>query len=122
MKTTTEKDSLEDALRAFHARVRGSAPVAKLLVRWDRLVEVRVLGANARSFFLRSSAGEMRAPERAAERAADVVVVAVEDVLQGIFSGAKNPAREHLDGRLQVFGPQKDQLVLDAIVLLVWGY
>jgi len=81
-----------------------------------------VLGDGGRSFFLRSKAGEMRAPETAPAGAPDIVIAAEERVLLGIFSGEINPARAHLDGELQAFGSQRDQLVLDAIVLLIWGY
>ena len=114
--TTTQ---LGDVLTDFHARVRASAPVKKLLARWDRTVELR---AGERSFFLCSKSGEMLPPTTEPPCAPDITVTADEAVLRGVFAGEINPARAHLDGKLQAYGSQKDQLVLDAIVLLVWGH
>jgi hypothetical protein len=116
------RDELLETLTNFHERVRTSVPVRKLIARWDRLVEVRTLPEPGRSFFLRSRGGEMLAPSVVADGPADITIAAEEDVLRGIFSGEINPARAHLDGHLQAIGSQKDQLVLDSIVLLIWGY
>ena len=114
------EEVLAHVLDAFHARVQASTAVKKLLARWDRLVELRVTGG--RSFFLRSKGGAMLPPTTTAEGTPEIVIGAEESVLRGIFSGDLNPARAHLDGQLQAFGSQKDHLVLDAIVLLIWGY
>lgn len=117
------RDELKDALDEFQGRVRASAPVKKILTWWDRSVEVRSTTFPRRSFFLKSQKGEMLAPTTVApEGGADVVIAADEEVLRGIFRGEVNPARAHLDGLLQAVGAQKDQLVLDSIVLLIWGY
>jgi hypothetical protein len=115
-------DEVRSALDAFHARAAGSRAVEKLIARWDRLVEVRVLSERARSFFLRSAGGRMLPPAIASPAEADVVVAADATTLARIFRGEVNPARAHLDGDLQVFGSQRDQLVLDSIVLLIWGF
>ncbi len=114
-----DRSSLSSVLQDFHARVRASAPVKKLLARWDRTVELR---AGEQSFFLRSKSGEMLPPTTEPPGAPDITISAEEDILRGIFAGEINPARAHLDGKLQAYGTQKDQLVLDAIVLLVWGH
>jgi putative sterol carrier protein len=116
-------DELEASLRDFHARVRASAPVKKILAWWERTVEIRSATAPRRSFYLRSEKGEMLEPvTQAPASGADVVIVADEEVLRGIFRGEVNPARAHLDGLVAAVGSQKDQLVLDSIVLLIWGY
>jgi len=44
-----------------------------------------------------------------------------EDTLRGIFSGTLRPLAAYTDGMLEVYGSQKDQIKLDAIVLVVWG-
>ena len=64
----------------------------------------------------------MSEPTASATEAPDVVIASDESVLRGIFTGEVNPARAHLDGILEAQGSQKDQLVLDSIVLLIWGY
>ena len=115
------RDELEDALRTFHARVRESAPVRKVLGWWERTVEIRCTTFPRRSFFLTSRKGAMLEPAATFAGSPEVVIAADEEVLCGIFRGEINPARAHLDGALQAVGPQKDQLVLDSIVLLIWG-
>jgi hypothetical protein len=122
MTQTATQDALFDALRGFHARARESAPVRKLIARWDRIVEVRSVTFPRRSIYLRSLGGELLEPTSVAPGEADISIVADEDVLRRIFTGELNPARAHLDGSLQAIGAQKDQLVLDSIVLLIWGY
>lgn len=128
MKTATnetqagKRDEILVVLERFHARAGASPPVLKLLARWDRLVEVRVTGPRPRSWFLRSSGGRMLEPTATAEGAPDMVIAATEEVLRDVFTGELNPARAHLDGDLQATGSQRDQLVLDSIVLLIWGY
>jgi hypothetical protein len=42
------------------------------------------------------------------------------DIVNDIFTGKANPSRLYLDGTLKVFASQKDQMVLDAIVDIVW--
>ncbi len=121
-RTEASTDTLLSALEDFRARADAAPSVKKLLARWDRLVEIRALSEPRRSFFLRSTAGRMLGPERSAGGSPDIVIAAHESVLQGVFRGELNPARAHLDGELQAYGSQKDQLVLDSIVLLIWGY
>ena len=116
------RDDLVEALRDFQRRIRRSPAVKKMLTWWQKTVEVRTATAPRRSFYLRSEKGEMLPPTREAPASgADVLVIADEEVLRGVFAGELNPARAHLDGLLQAVGSQKDQLVLDSIVLLIWG-
>jgi hypothetical protein len=115
-------DELLESLVEFQQKAAASAPVRKILAWWDRTVEVRSTTSPRRSFYLRARKGEMLEPTtEAPEGGADIVIAADEDVLRGVFRGEVNPARAHLDGLLAAVGPQKDQLVLDSIVLLIWG-
>jgi hypothetical protein len=121
------EDRLEGLLAEFRARAMASAPVRRLLAGWDRTVELRVAGevrmndAAPRAYFLRSQAGVMEGPAREAARRPDIVVSATAEVLEAIFGGRLNPARAHLDGDLAATGSQRDQLVLDSLVMLIWG-
>ncbi len=116
------KDELMESLVEFQKKVAASAPVKKILAWWDKTVEVRTTTFPRRSYFLRARKGEMLEPTmQGPDHGADVRIAADEEVLIGIFRGEVNPARAHLDGLLEAVGPQKDQLVLDSIVLLIWG-
>lgn len=50
-----------------------------------------------------------------------VILRGREDILNRVFSGELNPARAHLDGELDVFGSDRDEVKLDAISLILWG-
>jgi hypothetical protein len=114
----TKTDPILEALESFRRRAMASWPVRRLLAKWDRTIEVRV---PERSYFLRSRAGQILAPALGADAKPEIVLSAAADVMRGVFEGTLNPARAHLDGRLVAEGSTGDQLVLDAIVLLIWG-
>ncbi len=50
-----------------------------------------------------------------------IILRARQDILNKVFCGELNPARAHLDGELDVFGSDKDEVKLDAISLILWG-
>ena len=114
----TKTDPILEALEGFRQRAMASWPVRRLIAKWDRTIEVRV---PERSYFLRSRAGEILAPATSSDGKPEIVLSAAGDVMRGVFDGTLNPARAHLDGRLVAEGSTADQLVLDAIVLLIWG-
>jgi hypothetical protein len=111
--------TLDIALTDFMTRASASRPVKSLLARWAREVEIRPAGGPPR--FLRSAGGALDGPSRESSGAPDVVVEADERVLLAVFRGETSPARAHLDGDLAVYGTEKDRIVLDALVLLIWG-
>ncbi len=92
-----DRSSLSSVLQDFHARVRASAPVKKLLARWDRTVELR---AGEQSFFLRSKSGEMLPPTTEPPGAPDITISAEEDILRADRdvggAGGLGGRREHL--------------------------
>lgn len=112
-------DALFGRLGEFRARGMASPPVRRLLRGWDRVVEIRAQGGGA--LFLSSRGGVMEGPAERAERPPDVVISGAAPVLEAVFGGELNPARAHLDGDLEVAGSQRDQLVLDSLVMLIWG-
>ncbi len=44
-----------------------------------------------------------------------------EEDLAAIFSGKNNPVQAVLDGSLEIFGEQSDQIKLDIIAMVIWG-
>ncbi|MBA2676734.1 hypothetical protein [Ramlibacter sp.] len=46
---------------------------------------------------------------------------AAEAVLAAVFDGRSNPADAFLEGDLEIFASDKDQVKLDAISLVLWG-
>ena len=114
--------SLRGQLEAFKGLAMASAPVRRMLKRWGaKRVEIRALDDAAQAFVLRASEGELHGPEPVGGGRADMVIAAPLAVLGDVFCGRRNPARAHLDGDLQAHGAQRDQLVLDALVMMIWG-
>lgn len=119
-KPPTLKTDLAAVLEDFRIRCNCSDPVKRLIRRWDRIIEIQVSGSTSASYFLRSHSGKVTAP-KVQSGPPDMTIAGSAETLRDIFCGLLNPARAHLDGELQVFGSQKDQLVLDSVVLLIWG-
>jgi hypothetical protein len=46
---------------------------------------------------------------------------AEEQTLISIFNGTSNPAEAFLNGSLEIFASDKDQIKLDAVSLVLWG-
>lgn len=119
---TLKCDRLLSILEDFRARCNDSQAVRKLIKRWDRIIEIQTLEETQTSYFLRANSGVVDALTIEELGVPEMTVAASEDILRQVFCGAVNPARAHLDGELQVYGSQKDQLVLDSVVLLIWGF
>ena len=43
------------------------------------------------------------------------------DLLESMFNGQVHPLSAYTDGEIEIYGPQADQIKLDAISLLIWG-
>lgn len=114
--------SLLTVMEEFCVRCNESTAVGKLIKRWTRTIELQVCNDSKLSCFIASESGFVKISAVNQESAPDMTITAESEILTKIFCGALNPARAHLDGDVQVYGSQKDQLVLDSIVLLIWGF
>lgn len=117
-----ETDLTLKTLEDFRARCNESKAVGKLIKRWDRTIEIHVSSNPQASYFLPIDNGTVHAPTLEQNLFPEMTIAGNSETLRQIFCGALNPARAHLDGEIQVYGSQKDQLVLDSIVLLIWGF
>lgn len=118
---STIQNSLHRTLRSFAAQCNQSKAVKKFIASWDRQVEVRSLDTTE-SYSLITKAAQVQVATADDGECSQLTITADQEILEQVFSGELNPARAHLDGELQVYGSQKDQLILDAIVMLIWGF
>lgn len=111
---------LFSSLLSFREQVNGAERLRSLLKGWDRVVTVEAsdTGRKYTMLFTDTRAGEPRAAVAGEE--VDISLKAEERVLIDVFRGVQNPAALFLEGNLQVFASDKDQVRLDAITLILW--
>lgn len=122
MLATTDSVEIAQCLESFSERLNAHPRMRTLLKCWEPYVVVSSTdtGCSYTLVFKDTRVAEVR---KGTDESRDhlVRVCAAEDLLKRIFSGADNPATAFLDGRLQVYAADKDQIKLDAIALVLWG-
>jgi SCP-2 sterol transfer family len=113
--------NLPECLSAFVASVNAHPQIGRLLKGWEPLLQIEATD-DGQQFHLRienARVGDVGLGRAEAEHA--VLVRGESAVLTRVFSGALNPAQAYLEGNLEVFGSDRDQIKLDAISLVLWG-
>jgi putative sterol carrier protein len=111
---------LHASLTDFACRVNEHPRLRSLLKGWDRVAGVTASDTGA-EYTLVFAGSQLVAVETSAPRnEPDIVMRASEQVLERVFSGKSNPATLFLEGSLQVFATDRDQVKLDAIALVLW--
>jgi hypothetical protein len=112
---------MQEVLSGFAAKVNANKRMEGLLNGWDRCIAVKATDTGLTRYINVKNRNLSIASN--ADAALDgVEIEGAEDLLKDIFSGVKNPAKESLDGNIHVFGSDKDQMKLDAIALVLWGF
>jgi len=113
-------DSLDHSLNSFQKLVNDHPRLRSLLKGWDKdiLVESTDTNETYRLTFADTKLVQIESPAR--EEEADITVRAEARLLNDVFTGISNPATLFLEGTLQVFASDKDQIKLDAIALVLW--
>ena len=111
---------LQTCLVQFKDKVNGHPRMRTLLKGWDRVAGVTATDTGAVFTVTFRDSQIVDVQQGGAERERELQIEATEALLVGVFSGATNPASEFLEGRLQVFASDKDQVKLDAITLVLW--
>lgn len=112
-------ETLVTTLNTFVQMVNENKTLKKILKGWSKLLVVQTKDPEAVAS-LKIVKGTVVDVKFEDTPDADVTLSANADVINDIFSGKANPSRLYLDGTLRVFASQKDQMVLDAIVDIVW--
>jgi hypothetical protein len=120
MSTTDHRETLTRALSLFQAKVNQHPRLRTLLQGWDRDLVIECDDVElSQALHVR---GSLISDASDATPHADVTITmrASHPVLVDVFEGRRSPAKLFLDGDLQVFASDKDQVKLDAISLLLW--
>lgn len=112
-------DGLEQAVRAFAARINEDAKLRKMVADWDRRIALVATDDGSEAGF-RIEAGVV-SPLDVAPDPADVLLRADVATLTGVFRGELSPTEPYVDGTLLVQGSQEDVLRLDFLSLMIWG-
>ncbi len=112
-------ETLVSTLNTFVKKVNENATLKKILKGWTKLIVVKTKDPDAVAT-LKVEKGTVVEVKLEDTPNADIVLSALADVINDIFIGKANPSRLYLDGTLKVFSSQKDQMVLDSIVDIVW--
>jgi hypothetical protein len=120
MSTSDHRETLTRALSRFRAKVNEHPRLRTLLKGWDRDIVIECDDVDvSEALHVR---GSLVSDLSASAADADVTITMRADhsVLVDVFEGRRSPANLFLDGDLQVFASDKDQVKLDAISLLLW--
>ncbi|TPW09166.1 MAG: hypothetical protein FD130_2634 [Halothiobacillaceae bacterium] len=113
---------IEQTLKTFQAKVNAHASLRSLLKGWEPTIIVESTDSQkVFSLPVRNQKIDAVWSHRHDDHH-EVLVRGAEALLEAVFSGKTNPARAHLDGLLGVFGSDRDQVKLDSISLVLWGF
>jgi putative sterol carrier protein len=114
-------EQLLDNLTRFASEVNNNKRLRNLLKNWEPVIRIHTNDTNDAYYFpIRDTfIGNIETGDTEADH--QVLLKADCHVLEQVFTGALNPARAHLDGALDVYGSDKDEVKLDAISLVLWG-
>jgi putative sterol carrier protein len=109
------------ALQNFSVRVNGHSHLRTLARKWQTSLYVQSLDSSE-CFHLVLNEGQIVQIEPSEPPTHDTLLLRGEtQVLESIFSGDLHPLSAFNEGNLEMYGPQADQIKLDAISLLIWG-
>ncbi|MGC8672606.1 MAG: SCP2 sterol-binding domain-containing protein [Thermoplasmata archaeon] len=114
-----EKD-LKEVLYDFVNNVNKNEKVQKLIKKWSTTLLFWGKDIN-KGFILQIQDGKIISiKEVYDENEGKVKVITEKDTLVKMFEGKENIAHLYLDGVVETYGSEKDQIVLDAVARLLW--
>lgn len=121
MSADSTGSALPETLNEFRVKANDHPRVRGLLNGWQPVIVIEAVDTG-NTWYMPVRDCQVSAVERRFEHASHVVHLrATGDILTSIFKGASNPAEAFLNGELEIFASDKDQVKLDAISLVLWG-
>lgn len=114
-------NALSETLADFRTRVNGHPRIPALIRGWQPVIIVEASDTGMRRYLPVRECKVAAISEQLDDSAHTVHLRASERVLGAIFNGESNPAEAFLNGELEIFANEKDQVKLDAISLVIWG-
>jgi hypothetical protein len=112
--------SLRSCLEDFRQKVNQHPRLRTLLKSWDRVIVVEGTDTGSRLSMPFSDSRITSVQDGEPPAGTAIRIRAPEPLLIQVFSGAVNPTTAFLQGELQVFADDRDQVKLDAITLVLW--
>lgn len=113
---------LIDTLTQFKDKANGHPRIASLIKGWEPTIVVEASDSGTKRYLpVRACRIESVDADDTAPSEHVVHLRANEAVLAAVFDGRSNPADAFLEGELEIFASDKDQVKLDAISLVLWG-
>ena len=119
--TTDKEEELRKVLLEFTEKVNQNEKVQKLIRKWSTSVLMWSKDLNT-GFVLQVAYGkitEMKKADNIDE--GNVRVVSGTETLLDMFRGKENIVHLYMDGVVETFGSEKDQIVLDAVAKILWS-
>lgn len=118
---TSHPFPLADTLLQFRDKVNADTRLRTTLKGWEPVIIVEATESGWKQYVVVRDCqiAEIRAD--GAQNTHIVHLLAEEGVLNAVFSGSLNPTEAFLNGDLQIFADDKDQVKLDVISLMLWG-
>lgn len=113
--------SLHETLCLFREKVNEHARIHSIIKGWEPVILIEASDTQLRRYLPVRSSRIVEVAEQHVETSHSVHLRGTEEVLTSIFDGRANPAESFLDGALEIFASDKDQVKLDAISLVLWG-
>lgn len=111
---------LEKILGEFSEKSNSNEKVQKLIRRWSSSVLVWPSDGES-GFLITVESGKITAITGTSDRnAGRVKVVGSNTILSSMFQGKESISHLYMDGVVQTYGSEKDQIVLDAIARILW--
>ncbi|MCL6003259.1 MAG: hypothetical protein M0Z77_06795 [Thermoplasmatales archaeon] len=115
------EEKMKSVLYEFTNRVNGNEKVQKLIRRWSTSV-LMWSQDHGFGFVLTITTGKVVEVKKAvSEDEGNVKVVSSTATLLDMLSGKENIAHLYMDGVVETYGSEKDQIVLDAVARLLWS-
>lgn len=112
---------IEKTLKTFQDQVNAHKALNNLLKGWEPTIVVESTDSR-RVFSLPVRNQKIDAVREDHQTDShEILLRGTEQLLEAVFSGKTNPAMAHLEGKLEVFGSDRDQVKLDSISLVLWG-
>jgi hypothetical protein len=112
---------LVQTLTQFRSQVNNHPRVQSLIRDWEPLLIIDAIDTGHKLFVPVHNCEMGAITSDLPEVGHTVHLRADEKTLISIFNGRSNPAEAFLNGFLEIFASDKDQVKLDAISLVLWG-
>jgi hypothetical protein len=118
---TSHPSMLAETLLRFRDKVNADPRLKTMLQGWEPVIVVEMTGSGWQQYLMVKDCCIVEIRADGGPSGHLVHLLAEEAVLNAVFGGALNPTEAFLNGDLQIFANDKDQVKLDVISLMLWG-